>query len=74
MIHPLNPLQWHLSCSSMTSFCALFIGETVKSNCKRQKDYTTKFKAEVEDLENIYRTELYIFYLARPENISQYIF
>lgn len=72
MIRPLNPLQWHLSCSSnMTSFCALFTGKTFKSNCKRQADYTTKFKAELEDLENIYRTEPYVFYLTRAENTTQ---
>lgn len=57
VIHPLNLLQWHLSCSSVTSFFILFMGDTFKSKFKRQKDYTTKFKAKVEDLENIYRIE-----------------
>lgn len=54
---PFKFVQWHLSCSSVTSFCVLFIGDTSKSNFKRQKDYATKVKAEVEDLENIYRTD-----------------
>lgn len=72
MIHPLNPLQRHLSCSSMTSARTLFIGETFKSNSNRRRDCTAKFKAGVEDLENIYKTEPYIFNLTRAENIRIY--
>lgn len=48
MIHPLNPLQQHLSCRGVTSFCILFIGDIFKSNFKRQKDCTREFQAEVE--------------------------
>lgn len=48
VIHPLNPLQQHLSCSGVTSFCILFIGDIFKSNFKRQRDCTREFQAEVE--------------------------